>query len=229
MRFHEKVGLLRSLRPDVAVVAECACPEVLLRRAPAIGTTGFEWTGARPSKGLAVLAFGAWRLEREAAVPRHLGNVLPVRVEGPASFRLLAIWHAPRRRRSGSPRDLPLGTALEVLTPFLAERPVVVAGDFNRALLTSRRDGSRAPSRLARRIEAMGLASAYHAARGVALGEEPEPTLFVHRGLSWRRHVDFVFVGRETLPSLRAVGVGPALPWILASDHAPVVVDVETA
>ncbi len=218
MRLHAKAGLLRTLAPDVAVVPECARPEVVLRHEPRLGASGIVWTGRNARKGLAVLSFGRWRVETAAEAARDLGTVLPVRVEGDRSFRLVAAWKSPGGRA--------LGSALEALVPFLSSGPAILAGDFNRALVRRRRDGAAVPSRLARGIERIGLASAYHAARGVPLGAEPEPTLFVHRGLSWRRHVDFCFLDAASLRNLGKVSVGSAYPWILASDHAPLVVEI---
>ncbi len=218
MRFHAKADLLRTLAPDVAVVTECARPEVLLRHEPRLGASGIAWAGRNPRKGLAVLSFGSWRVEPAAEAARDLGTVLPVRIEGGRGFRLVAAWSSP-----GPP---PLRSAIEALAPFLATGPAILAGDFNRSLVRRRRDGSVVPSRLARRIAETGLESAYHAARGVPFGGEPEPTLFVHRGLSWRRHVDHCFLDSGTLRGLRGVSVGPAFPWTLASDHAPLVVEI---
>ena len=58
MALHRKLAALLTLRPDVAVLSECASPERLAERLGA-GALGCEpvWIGANRDKGLAVLAF----------------------------------------------------------------------------------------------------------------------------------------------------------------------------
>ena len=111
MRFHAKADLLRTLAPDVAVVTECARPEVLLRHEPRLGASGIAWAGRNPRKGLAVLSFGSWRVEPAAEAARDLGTVLPVRIEGGRGFRLVAAWSSPGPpplRSAGKAKSIPL-------------------------------------------------------------------------------------------------------------------------
>jgi len=61
----------------------------------------------------------------------------------------------------------------------------------------------------------------------VARGEESEPTLFLHRRLPGRHHVDHVFLDSGTAAGLRRVVVGGGPKWIRSSDHAPLSVDLE--
>ena len=230
MRLHDKVEPLRALRPDVAVVPECACPEVLLRRALELDATDFAWEGANPRKGLAVLAFGSWRLRKDRAHRPRVGTTLPVHLSGPAAVRLLAVWALPRwgHRPWGAPPE-PLPEGIDRLASFLASGPAIVAGDFNRTLVARRGNGTLAPSALARRLEARGFVSAYHLDRRVARWQEREPTLFLHRRLPGRHHVDHVFLDAGTAADLRGVEVGGGPDWIRSSDHAPLIVEVEVS
>ena len=58
MALHRKRAALHTLKPDVAVLSECASPERLAER---LGADGLScdpvWIGANRDKGLAVLAF----------------------------------------------------------------------------------------------------------------------------------------------------------------------------
>jgi hypothetical protein len=228
MRFHDKVDRILALEPDLVVVSECACPEVLLRRTVGLVPNDVAWEGTNPAKGLAVLAFGDWRLRVDERHVLKAGTTLPLRVTGPGFFRLLAVWNVPRwARRRRDPPPEPLGRATERLAPFLAaEGPVVVAGDFGLALLARRRNGSPGRSPLGRRLAELGLVSTYHHARGVAHGREPEPTFCRYRRLPGRHHTDYVFVDRATAGHLQRVEVGRAERWVPLSDHLPVVVDL---
>ncbi len=228
MRLHDKVGRLRALRPDVAIVPECACPEVLLRRAPDLEARDFAWDGAIPRKGLAVLAFGPFGLEIDRAHRPRSGTTLPVRVTGPVSFRLVAVWDLPGwGHRPWGPPPEPLPDGLERLSGFLASPPAIVAGDFNKSLLARRSDRRAVPSRLALRLTSLGFSSAYHLARGVEHGGEAEPTFFLHRRLPGRHHADHVFLDTATSSGLRRVEVGAGRRWVPSSDHVPVVVEIE--
>lgn len=228
MRLHDKIESLRALAPDLAVVPECACPEVLLRRSLELAPDDIAWEGANPAKGLAVLAFGRWRLEIDRRHRPTSASTLPLHVSGPSPFRLLAVWGLSRwehRRRDRPPE--PLGEAVERLLPFLTDRPAMLAGDFNLALLARRRDGRPVPSKLARRLAALGFVSAYHHARGVAHGGESEPTFCRYRRLPGRHHADHVFVDGDTVRRLSSVEVEPAARWVSSSDHLPLVVELD--
>ena len=84
MRLHDKIDRLRELRPDLAVIPECACPEVLFRRSLELDPSDFAWEGVNPSKGLAVLAFGRWRVKLDPAHRPGTSTTLPLHVSGPA-------------------------------------------------------------------------------------------------------------------------------------------------
>jgi len=228
MRLHDKTGRLRGLRPDLAVIPECARPEVLFRRSLNLIPEDFVWEGTNPRKGLMVLAFGPWRLRADPTHEPRSGTTLPLHVSGPRPFRLLAVWGLPRwAHRYRDPPPEPLGQAIERLAPFLSDSPAMVAGDFNRTLLRRRSNGRSVPTVLARRLEALGFVSAYHRDRGVSHGEETEPTFCRYRRLPDRHHGDHLFVDRATATRVRSVEIGYAPRWISTSDHLPLVVELE--
>jgi len=201
MRLHDKVDALLALRPDVAVLPECACPEVLFRRSPEIAASDFAWTGPHPAKGLAVLAFGSWRVQPIGHDRR--ASAAAIHVSGPAGLRLLALWAVPRE---------PVAPVLERWRAFLARPPAVIAGDFHQTLLGRGTGG--APSPLARRIEALGFTSAC-----------VEPTYFPYRRPHRGYLADHVFLDASASSAFRRVQTG-ASAWLSVSDHVPVAVDL---
>src|SRR5262245_8179721 len=98
-RLHDKIFDLRDLAPDVAVLPECACPEVLLRRvSPSrLGARDLLWDGTHPSRGLAVATFGAWRASVSPLHRPRSASTLPVRLSGPAELDLVGVWARPPR------------------------------------------------------------------------------------------------------------------------------------
>jgi hypothetical protein len=221
-RLHDKLPDLRQLEPDVAVLPECACPEVLLRRIdPSIlGARDLLWEGTHPSRGLAIVTFGAWNASVHLGHRRGAASTLPVCLSGPAALSLIAVWARPPRpdlaHRSGPE---PLAAGLSRLLPSVGGSTRVLAGDFNRTI--ARR------SRLAADLLERGFVSAYHHVRGVAPGEEAEATFFRLRRYPSRHHLDHVLVDRATAPGIRAVEVRGGPRWSAWSDHAPVVVELD--
>src|SRR4051812_25584498 len=93
MKAQAKLPELLKLRPDVAVLPECAAPEIVAARSVYAAASSHAWIGQHSIKGLAVLTFGAYTLERSQPAGIATGNfALPVHVRGPVSFNLLALW-----------------------------------------------------------------------------------------------------------------------------------------
>jgi hypothetical protein len=220
-RLHDKVSELAELGPDIAVLPECACPEVLLRRvSPArLGARTLLWDGTLPSRGLAVATFGPWRAHLSPTHRARSGSTLPVRLTGPAQLDLVGVWARPPRpdvgHRTGPE---PLGQALARVLPGLGDAPAVLAGDFNRAL---------ARTRLRTVLAEAGFVSAYHHVRGLSPGEETEATFYRLRRFPSRHHLDHVLVDGRTASAIRTVELHGGSRWSAWSDHRPMVVELE--
>ncbi len=227
-RAHDKLEALLSLRPDVAVIPECAHPEVLLAKAPQLGApwgdASIDWVGESRQKGLAVIAFGPYRLERAAEYRADLRHFLPVRVTGPESCNLLATWaFMPGPGGPAAPNSPALVMAVEHYREFLSAPFAVMAGDFNGGLTF---DTPRRPlfGALVQALERVGLRSSIHRHRGWAFGQEPEPTFFDRSRQDLPFHLDYVFCNRDAA-HVRAASVGARVDWRRLSDHMPLVVE----
>jgi exodeoxyribonuclease III len=233
MALHRKFEALQALRPDVAVIAECAEPARLAERLDLSGLSSSPvWVGENPNKGLAVFGFNGLRI---ALAPIHrprLRFLAPVTVEGAARFNLLAVWAQNfsggiRRKRQHGPLRLGLLRYRE----FLASAPCVIAGDFNNNTIWDRPGWRMNHAHAVARLAAGGLVSAYHELRGEVPGAELEPTHY------WRDrrkdgptyHIDYVFLPRLWLAGLKEVEIGSFEAWCGngLSDHVPVVVEVD--
>ena len=120
MRLHDKLEGIRRLAPDVLVVPECACPEVLLRRVPGLTPASMVWSGRSPHKGLAVMSFGAWNVATADEHDARGLTTIAAAVRGPFAFRLAAVWALP-----GAVEPVP--RALDRLGSFLSAGPSAVA------------------------------------------------------------------------------------------------------
>jgi len=210
-----KLDVAATLKADILVVPECpAFPE---KRA------GHFWTGTSPRKGLAVIASQEFSLRR--ATRRTLPEfVVPLMVEGPVSFLLLAVWmkgKGPDRYVRG------LNRAIDSCRALIRRHPTVVLGDFNsNAIWDHEHPNGLNHSSLVTRLGDLGLESAYHASRKEPHGKEKEPTFYFYRRKSIPYHLDYCFIPRPWLPSVREVGVGEWKAWRKESDHAPVWCDL---
>jgi len=113
--FHRKTSFAEELGPDLLVVPECEKPGSITQSFGAKPLRSHHWIGDNPRKGLGVFSFGEYSLEVHSAYdPKHRW-ILPVRVSGPFSFTLLAVWAMPH----GDARSYvqPLIDALENYAP----------------------------------------------------------------------------------------------------------------
>ena len=235
--FHRKIEALCQLAPDVAIIAECCSLRLLARRAPELTATSALWIGDNPNKGLGVFSFGSSRLVRDEAYDPSIRYALPVRVENSSSqqgaFHLLAVW--AHYGLSGM-RVSTVGPTLQALAAyqqFLLAKPSIVAGDFNNHVRWDRPGKAWNHANSVETFERLGFISAYHVFEGLRQGDERHPTFY------WRSrsatgptyHIDYAFMPRTTIRYLRSLVVGSREDWIATglSDHAPLIVDLDSA
>src|SRR6185295_1321402 len=115
MALHRKLDALLRLRPDIAIICECAEPQ---RLAGLSGLGGDPvWTGDNRHKGLAVFAFNGYAVRLADPFHPTLRHVAPVRVTGPTgptSCNLLAVW--AQNGSGGVSRKRQLGPLRRALT-----------------------------------------------------------------------------------------------------------------
>jgi len=232
MALHRKFEALLALKPDIAVISECAEPARLEARGLDHGAGQPLWIGDNPNKGLAIFAFNGYRLRIADDYQATLRWIAPVHVEGPQSFNLLAVWAqnlsggVSRKKQSG-----PLRRSLSCYRDLLSDGPAFVAGDLNNNVIWDR-PGWRINHAVAvDKLAALGLVSAYHERRGEPQGGETVPTIY------WRDrtkdgptyHLDYIFMPHDRLDRVRGVHVGSFEDWCGArlSDHVPVVLDID--
>ena len=93
MALHRKLDAVLSLRPDMAVIAECAEPGRLRKLSRLDWIEGDPvWIGRNTTKGLAVFAFNGYRASLSHSFSPNLRYIAPVHISGPISFNLLAVW-----------------------------------------------------------------------------------------------------------------------------------------
>jgi exodeoxyribonuclease III len=202
MALHKKYKQLLALRPDIAVIPECAAPELIAQQAPEFAPTSSIWIGGNRHKGLGVFTFGAFQGELSPIYEDDFPFIAPIRIQGPTSFNLLGVWACHHRPNSYRARLGPLKRALSAYQAFIKEHPTVIAGDFNDNVNWDRPTKLNNHGTNVSELAALGLRSAYHFAKAVEQGCEREPTLYWRNRKSDgpRYHIDsasFPKVGRK--------------------------------
>ena len=82
MAFDRKYQALERLRPDIAVIPECANPDILRRKDPLFKPSDMQWVGVPPNKGLAVFAFNGFKLNISPQYDLNFKYILPVHALG---------------------------------------------------------------------------------------------------------------------------------------------------
>jgi exodeoxyribonuclease III len=232
MALHRKVAALLRLRPDIAVICECAEPQ-RLQALGLLDELGGEpvWIGNNPNKGLAVFAYNGYAARLSEPFYPSLRYIAPIRISGPTECNLLAVW--AQNASAGVTRKHQLGPlrrALRKYAGFLSERNSIVAGDFNNNVFWHRPGWRLNHGNAVAHLAKLGLVSAYHELRGEEQGRESVPTLY------WRDrtidgptyHIDYVFLPSAMLPNVRELAIGSYAEWCGSglSDHVPIVLDV---
>jgi exodeoxyribonuclease-3 len=230
MALHDKYDHLLALRPDIAIVPECANLNRLREKAPGFSPASSIWIGDNHHKGLGVFTFGPYRSEQSAIYQSKFPHIVPLRISGPTQFNLLAVWACHAHANSYEARQGPLMRAINKYRAFIQDGPTVVAGDFNDNVLWDKPKKLNNHGMNVGALTSFGLRSAYHQSRDVNQGQEPEATIY------WRDrkidgpsyHIDYCFVPDCWIDESLSVKIGDFQEWVATglSDHVPLVVDV---
>lgn len=231
MAFHNKFEHLLALKPDIAVISECADRGIVSRKAPTFNPSSWAWIGDDPNKGLGVFTFGAFRGRISPNYRKDFPFIAPIRIDGPTPLNLLAVWACHAKKNSYETQLGPLGRAIGAYRPFLEETPVIVAGDFNDNVRWDKPNKINKHSTNVEKLSELGLQSAYHCSRGVVQGDEAEPTIYWRdRKLDGPRyHIDYCFIPNDWMTLIGNVTIGSFDDWVATglSDHVPLVVDIQ--
>lgn len=219
--FQRKFGHLERLRPDIAVIQEVR-PECLQFAAVQDRSV---WIGDPGQKGLAVIAYGDWKISPAPLSVSERWFLPLVLSNGAETIHLVAVW-------VDSSKDCvqPTLRALEELKGFLRAAPSIMVGDFNQTVSLDK--GRPAGSRNADVVEtlaSMEMTSAWHAHHGEEHGQETNASLYWRWNEQAKYHIDFAFGCRRMRP--QAVTLGTFEQYVRGeiSDHVPLVVDYTIA
>ena len=216
--FARKAPLLERFEADIIVIPEIA--------APIVESDQLLWFGDKRSQGLAVVARGKYKLTKLTELPDAPKYVIPIRVDGPLSFTLFAVWTVRRK-------DLryveAACAAIDLYASTFLSSAVAMMGDFNsNAIWDRKRDATQNHTAMVGRLERHGLVSAYHEYRQIKHGLEPKVDhtfyLYGHEDKSY--HIDYCFLPKAWAAQIEEISIGNYADWSDHSDHRPLLVTV---
>jgi exodeoxyribonuclease-3 len=216
--FEEKWNALGQLAPDLAVITEC--------KRPMQDSPDCLWFGPDGKLGVAIVAGPKFGIRALPQVPDSPRFIIPVDVTGVLRLTLLAVWTVDEKPY---PYIRGLAKALEHYEHvFGTGASVLVMGDLNsNAKWDDQHPTAVNHSAVVRRLESLGLASAYHGVRGEVHGAETQATFYMHNNVEKPHHIDYCFMPAAWLPGIHHLHIGADADWRHLSDHRPLVVDVE--
>lgn len=215
---HRKLDALLELRPDVAIVQECAFPE----RWRDSRISCVSWNGNMARKGVAIITFGGGDLVPYISRENDIQYVVPAVVNSVREFGMLGVW--TKKGVSGKSAYLgQLDLAIDEYNEFLKRSPCVVAGDLNSNANFYPAGKRNYHLEVVEKLSELGMVSAYHLYHGCKPGSEWHDT---HRhNLGGTFHLDYCFIPTDWAPFLKRVRVG-GKQWFDLSDHKPVIIDL---
>lgn len=216
--YARKALLLEQFSADVAVIPEISCPDFQSHQV--------VWVGKNPKQGMAVIAREPYQLRRLPEIPNTPKFIIPIEVSGPRSFVLLAVWTLGEK---AAPYVEAAVKALDMYSPIFESLPVVMMGDFNSNAMWDKQHPSHLNhSALVKKLNALGITSAYHHNRSVNHGEEPksECTFYLYGHENRAYHIDYCFIPTIWADQIDCVSIGNYSDWREHSDHRPLIVSL---
>jgi exodeoxyribonuclease III len=227
MALRHKCEALLSLRPDVAIIQECAEPDSDAGRGWRPACRDADWIGFNAQKGLGIFTFGNLTLRRHASYAERFSLYLPVEIGGPCRFNLLGVWVADARKISPGATSDPL-RAIDFYRPFLVAAPAVVAGDFNRLpQQMSARSKEFPGASVVEMLAEAGLENADIVMSDASGQDALRRTHYHQRHFSRGFVVDYLYIPAAERARLTAFEVGDPHDWLRWSDHVPLVAEFD--
>ena len=206
--------------PDIAILPESTKRATLEKR-------NWQWIGSTPKSGLGIATREgeATSLIRRVCEDEKWIGLMETR--NPSPLTVVAVWACYSR----SPRKTEMGPVLKGIEEILSAvegKDAIIAGDFNNGAFWDKPGRADNFSELAKCFEDAGFVSAYHSFFNEELGQETRGTFYLRREQRNSYHIDYCFIPKKWISSIRSIEVGGYRDWIEFSDHMPITLDIGT-
>lgn len=223
MAFRKKAEYILPYKPDILIVPECEHTDKLLFNENINKPTEKIWFGSNHKKGVGIFSYSNFRFALSSAYNPNFKFVIPLLVTGgKMDFMLYAVWANNPDDQDGRYVEQ-TWKAIKYYEHLLSEGNSIIAGDFNSNTIWDKKRKEATHSNLVKKLEGIGIYSAYHLYHKQIQGKEAHPTLFMYRHIDKPYHIDYCFVSKKLKRKLISVEIGEYSNWIKYSDHVPVI------
>jgi len=224
--FRKKADAVLSQKPDLAVIQECENLPKLKFSQDTPPPNQQHWDGSNPSRGVGIFAYGDYRFSLYENYATTIQYCIPLRVTGPQSFHLIAIWAMPHSDRKQSYIGQ-VYKAVEAYRDFIRQADTVILGDFNSNQQFDGMPRIGNHTAVVNILDEMGLVSAYHDYYREAHGSETRPTFYMYRNQAKPFHLDYIFIPKSWMNKVSWIEIGDYNLWRSYSDHCPVTLEIQ--
>lgn len=224
MAFRKKWSFIQNEKADIVIIQECENEERLSLKKLLPECTSSIWIGENLNKGVGVFAFHDYRLKVSKKYKKQFKYVIPIRITGPASYTLFAIWAMPDKINKSNSYVGQVWNAINYYKSLLNER-TILAGDFNSNQIWdhTRKQGHHMD--VVNFLAEKNIYSLYHKRRKEAHGQEKEPTLYLLKKESKPYHMDYCFLSQNLIRRNTSIEVSKYKNCISYSDHMTLVIN----
>ena len=228
MAFRNKSHALSAFKADIYVISECEHPDKIKFSSKRSTPGNSVWIGDNKNKGLAVFAYGQYKLSLHRSYNPDIKLIAPILLTGGAiDFTLFAIWANNPADKDGTYVEQ-TWKAIHYYASLLKRQHVILAGDFNSNTIWDRKRRLSNHSNVVAHLQERGIESAYHLFHQQQQGKEKHPTQYMYRHKDKPYHLDYCFASKELLAGVDLVNIGSHKKWAPYSDHVPVIVNFNT-
>lgn len=219
MKFRDKIELILSYRPNVAIISECENIDKI--KCPV--EYNCLWIGDNNNKGLAIFSSQNISLNIASWYNPNFKYILPAYISG--NILIFAVW-ACRSEVSNRRYIEMIHEAILYYQPYI-DADVIIAGDFNsNAIWDNEHKKHGSHTQLVDIFSLKQIYSSYHYYYNESQGHESLPTIFFQKNEQKPYHIDYCFLSNNLLNKVSKVEVGSYNNWIKYSDHMPIIVDL---
>jgi len=225
--FRKKADTILLHQPDILIIPECEHPEKLIFNSNTLLPNDILWYGDNKHKGLGIFSYSNYTFQLMDQYNADFKIIAPISVSGgQIDFTLFAIWANNRYDPDGQYVEQ-VWKALNHYDGFLADTPIILAGDFNSNKIWDRKRRVANHSTVVDRLSEKNIYSIYHKHFAQEQGQENDPTFFLHRNKDKPYHLDYCFASADLCAKVKNMEVGTYENWITFSDHAPLIISFE--
>jgi Exonuclease III len=219
MAYQKKRHYLESYDAGIKVIIECSESSLASSTDLWFGDSSYKGIGVEFKSNIVHSIAPYYSPEYKWVIP------IEVRANG-YDFTLFAVWLKLDKKLAYAGSFI---QAMKYYLPVVAESNVMIIGDFNSNSIWDNKHVQHGNhSALVNMLEEAGIVSTYHRFYNEKQGRESRFTHFYRRSAEALFHIDYCFMSHPLYRSLEHYEVGEVSDWIDKSDHAPLILSLET-